>query len=463
MIRKQDILDRAAEWQLRPDVVEKDYALGWLLAAMPAHPDTAERWIFKGGTCIKKCFLETYRFSEDLDFSLLQDAPYTENEIKQALQVLASTAAELSGIEFPTDWVDVRDQRNKQGLQTFQGRISYRGPLAWNRPELPRILIDITRHEPVLDPPMVRPVFHPYPDELPGNTAVLTYSFDELMAEKTRALFERCRPRDLYDVIFLLENRPDAIDFEQTRDIFHRKCEFKRFAPPSAAALIQVVQEETELKSEWENMLAHQLPVLPILDDLLGRLPGLLEWIDEPTAMLPMELLTAAPGRAGEAIVAPSGIQYWGVAPLEKVRFAGANRLLVEFDYDFKHRIVEPYSLRRAQSTGNLLLYAWERHSNQIEAFNIDKIQNLRSTNESFAPRYRVELTEGALNVAPIIAHSSVPTSYRRNFGSKYVYKCSHCGRQFRHSTRDSHLRPHKTKDGWDCKGRTAHYVDTIW
>ena len=32
MIAKQDILDRAAEWGLRPDVVEKDYVLGWLLA-----------------------------------------------------------------------------------------------------------------------------------------------------------------------------------------------------------------------------------------------------------------------------------------------------------------------------------------------------------------------------------------------------------------------------------------------
>lgn len=29
MIRKQDILDRAAEWRLRPEIVEKDYVLGW--------------------------------------------------------------------------------------------------------------------------------------------------------------------------------------------------------------------------------------------------------------------------------------------------------------------------------------------------------------------------------------------------------------------------------------------------
>jgi predicted nucleotidyltransferase component of viral defense system len=74
MIAKQDILDRAREWQLRPSVVEKDYVLGWVLAAIAQHPATSEQWVFKGGTCLKKCYFETYRFSEDLDFSLLPDA-----------------------------------------------------------------------------------------------------------------------------------------------------------------------------------------------------------------------------------------------------------------------------------------------------------------------------------------------------------------------------------------------------
>lgn len=50
MIGKQDILDRATEWQLRPEVVEKDYILGWVLAALASHPETRARWILKGGT-----------------------------------------------------------------------------------------------------------------------------------------------------------------------------------------------------------------------------------------------------------------------------------------------------------------------------------------------------------------------------------------------------------------------------
>lgn len=66
MIPSIEILENAREWGLRPNVVEKDYALGWILAAMAAHPVTKE-WVFKGGTCLRKCYFETYRFSEDLD------------------------------------------------------------------------------------------------------------------------------------------------------------------------------------------------------------------------------------------------------------------------------------------------------------------------------------------------------------------------------------------------------------
>ncbi len=108
MIGKQDILERAAEWQLRPEVVEKDYVLGWLLAGIASHPETARQWVFKGGTALKKCYFETYRFSEDLDFSLLPDAAYSETDLKRVLLEVARRTAELSGIVFQEETVVAR-------------------------------------------------------------------------------------------------------------------------------------------------------------------------------------------------------------------------------------------------------------------------------------------------------------------------------------------------------------------
>jgi predicted nucleotidyltransferase component of viral defense system len=77
VIPKQEIMTLAAELQLQAHVVEKDYALGWFLAGIAAHPEIGPHWAFKGGTCLKKCFFETYRFSEDLDFTL-QDAAHLD-------------------------------------------------------------------------------------------------------------------------------------------------------------------------------------------------------------------------------------------------------------------------------------------------------------------------------------------------------------------------------------------------
>jgi predicted nucleotidyltransferase component of viral defense system len=136
MISKQDILDRATEWQLLPEVVEKDYILGWVLGALASHREMRAFWILKGGTCIKKCFVETYRFSEDLDFSLLPNTPYSEAAIQEILAVLARIAGELSGVDFPVDMIQVRARRDKLGRPTFEGRIAYRGPLG-----VPRCLL----------------------------------------------------------------------------------------------------------------------------------------------------------------------------------------------------------------------------------------------------------------------------------------------------------------------------------
>jgi predicted nucleotidyltransferase component of viral defense system len=107
MIRRQDILDRAGEWQLRPEVVEKDYVLGWLLSSLGGHPTVASTWVFKGGTCLKKCYFETYRFSEDLDFTLLPAAPCARREILQILQEVARGVSSDSGIVVPEEAVRV--------------------------------------------------------------------------------------------------------------------------------------------------------------------------------------------------------------------------------------------------------------------------------------------------------------------------------------------------------------------
>ena len=72
MIGKREVLAIARKTSLTPHVVEKDYVLGWMLAGIFGHEDLRESWLFKVGTCLKKCFFETYRFPDNLDFKLLE-------------------------------------------------------------------------------------------------------------------------------------------------------------------------------------------------------------------------------------------------------------------------------------------------------------------------------------------------------------------------------------------------------
>jgi predicted nucleotidyltransferase component of viral defense system len=49
MIDRREILEAASSFSLLPNIVEKDYVLGWILAGINAHEEPAEGWVFKGG------------------------------------------------------------------------------------------------------------------------------------------------------------------------------------------------------------------------------------------------------------------------------------------------------------------------------------------------------------------------------------------------------------------------------
>ena len=103
MISKDEIITVANETGLTPSVVEKDYALGWLLAAINANPALSDSWVFKGGTCLKKCYFETYRFSEDLDFTLLDQGHIDDTFLRDQFTAVSEWLYEEAGIVIPQD------------------------------------------------------------------------------------------------------------------------------------------------------------------------------------------------------------------------------------------------------------------------------------------------------------------------------------------------------------------------
>jgi predicted nucleotidyltransferase component of viral defense system len=462
----------ATDLSLAPEVVEKDYVLGWMLAGIYADPRLARSWVFKGGTCLKKCFFETYRFSEDLDFTLLDPSQIDETFLKSAFADVSRWVLDRSGVEIPIDQVRFEVYRNKRNGLSCEGRLYYRGPMQRGG-SLQRVKLDLTVDEKVVLPVVERRVGHPYGDRPEDGIMARCYSFEEVLAEKTRALGERTRPRDLFDVINLFrtdEYRPPAA---VVADVLRQKCEFKKIAIPTQAA---IAHSETELRGDWQAMLGHQLPALPPFESYWAALPDFFKWL--ATGVIPAPLQSAPYSSAG-AIYRPAlgelralGIR--GSNHLELIRFAAANRLCVELGYHGTVRLIEPYSLRRT-SEGNVLLLAVRAIEGAIRSYRVDEIQAAHATSQTFAPRYAVELSTTELSIPPLVrAEPSSPKlggTFGRGVGQRfspaartgpvYVYECGLCGRKFRHATRDSHLRPHKAPEGRNCSGRTGRYVDT--
>ena len=386
MITRTELNERIREWGIREDVIEKDYVIGWTLWAIGSDPFLSDSWAFKGGTCLKKCYVETYRFSEDLDFTVLPGGPSEAGQVISILKDALERAYEESGIDFQG-----RDPvvRMRPDGRSAQGRIYYRGPR--NTPGVASLRLDLTTEEQVMRPTILRPISHPYSDVLPVPANVHCYGFEEVFAEKLRAMGERARPRDLYDIIALFRRTADLPMPDLIRSVYEEKCESKGVETFTVEA-IQASPLSKGLQEEWGNMLAHQLPALPPFPALWEELPRLYAWLDG--AYLPDEL-TAIPvgGEMDETWSPPAGVSTWGLrAPLEIVRFAAANHLCAELGYQNSNHLIEPYSLKKAR-TGQLTLHAVECGTGEVRSYSVDQIHSVSVSETPFRPRFAVETT----------------------------------------------------------------------
>ncbi len=466
MIDRREILDVASELGLQAQVVEKDYVLGWLLAGIYNHASLTETWVFKGGTCLKKCYFETYRFSEDLDFTLTDESQLNATFLTGAFADVSAWVYENTGIEIPAGQLRFDVFRNPRNRLSCEGRLYYRGPIAPSGGSLPRIKLDLTADEVLVKPSVERAVAHPYSDVPPQGLLCRCYDFDEVFAEKLRALGERGRPRDLYDVVNLFRNGQFRDASATILNLLRQKCAYKSAALPSAEVL---AGHREELEADWTAMLQHQLPQLPPFQAFWDELPAIFRWLTQ--AVNPPRL-AAIPLAAGD-VVLPSTYgrlhsASYGSGILEIIRFAAANRMCVDLVYDGDTRRIEPYSLRRTNDD-NVILHAIKTSTGEHRSYRVDRMQGARPTTQGFVPKYAVELTAAGPMFIPTTERSAIASvggrsrrhSTSTRSGPTYVYQCGICGKQFRRKTRDSSLREHKTPSGSACRGRRASYLTT--
>lgn len=255
MIPEREIREKARENGVPETTIERDYAQNCLLNYFSNIP-----MVLKGGTGVRKTYIENYRFSDDLDFTLLEDT--NKENLKTQIVNAVRDAKEESEIEFGDEIVLEENPNGYEVVVYFRILRGAGNPL--------RIKLDVTKPEKemILLPIQKRKIIHPYSDECKANISV--YSLEEITAEKIRALFERVRPRDLYDVWNLWRK----VNIKKVLHILQEKCNFKGVKIDTQS----LINRKDDFEHAWENSLKHQLKELPDFDQTFIEL---LETINE--------------------------------------------------------------------------------------------------------------------------------------------------------------------------------------
>ncbi len=256
MISATEIAKHARANGVPTSTIERDYAQNWFLKALYSK----ERgMVFKGGTAIRKTHINNYRFSDDLDFTMVSQV--NDDRLKEVIRECIDFARDEANIDFE-DRVVL--EQNENG---WVGKVYFRILRRAGAPIKIKLDVSKTENEILMTPSEQLPVFHNYSDEY--NAIVDVYSLQETVAEKVRALFQRIRPRDLYDVYCLWEH----VDKNGLQDIFMQKCKFKGITPQ----ITYFNGKEKYYGAAWESSLRHQMKNLPDFDEALQGVLDILE------------------------------------------------------------------------------------------------------------------------------------------------------------------------------------------
>jgi predicted nucleotidyltransferase component of viral defense system len=256
MIDKDEINRQAEAQGLRFDQIEKDYVILWILRALEEPGLRPVEWVFKGGTCLRNCYYAGYRFSEDLDFSCRQ-VPDGIDAARKVIEAVVEWVRKMSFLRLAM-----------KSVSTIEGDFQVEIPVEFSRggPRrhgLPEVKLHLTFDEPILTETALRQVTPVYSDL--DTFAVSTYSKKEILAEKMRALLQQqlkwARPRDLYDLWFILCHEGESFDWGELRELFIQKCQVRKVNPDLGG----LVSEELRALNAhaWARQLDSVMAMVP--------------------------------------------------------------------------------------------------------------------------------------------------------------------------------------------------------
>lgn len=189
MIPQADI----AHWRTRvpwvsAEHVEQDLVLSRLIVEIARHPILGQELIFRGGTCLHKLWLDRpWRYSEDLDY--VRRSGGGIGGVLDAIREIAEA------VGFDNVQTETRTQHPKARL-----RAQYEGGGPFH------IKVEINTFERSPARPIITQTSVVASPWFQGEAEVQTFCAPEMMATKIRALYQRSKGRDLFDIWLAVEH-----------------------------------------------------------------------------------------------------------------------------------------------------------------------------------------------------------------------------------------------------------------
>lgn len=242
MITRAELIAIADGHGVEFKTVERDYVLTQILADLYSETMGSGGLVFKGGTLLRACYFEDYRYSADLDFSLIE--PGTAESASAHVADCLPRCRDRVGF-------DILEPVEVNG----QAHVAYQLPLGKRRRIKLNISPDEVAHEPVELTLIAR-----YADT-PSGCQVVSYSLVEVLGEKLRCIIQRRQCRDLYDLHHLLEL---GVDLDAAWRMFGEKAREKQIDPRGFADAFN--QRMPGYETDWEREMTGYLTDAPHFD-----------------------------------------------------------------------------------------------------------------------------------------------------------------------------------------------------
>lgn len=257
------------EWQQyvpwpTPAQVEQDLLLSRFIVEIANDELLGEEIAFRGGTALHKLHLpEPLRYSEDLDYVRTTDTP-----VGQHLDALRTIGARI-GLE--------ESRRNvRQEMLTM---LFYAAPTVG--PEGSRIRIKVETNQAETSPLWER-IHREYDVQSrwwSGKARVLTFKLEELMGTKLRALYQRSKGRDLFDLWHVLDER--RVDDEQVVDALRHYMNENTFTYRQLAPNLKRKLDDPDFVADLDQLVTERpsrYEVIGAADVIMERLGSHLKY-----------------------------------------------------------------------------------------------------------------------------------------------------------------------------------------